>query len=151
AIFLWRLAAYTVPFVQPGTTLVVAPGLPAPAAPQVVRVEVHPLAERVQLFNTFRWDPDARPLVVTELDAVPGPMPPARLTTGDSVGHPEAYVAVELYNPAVPTVDESNVGLRLHLPDSDFAVGEPWFFRGADLCAWEPGLRTPLLPNEIAI
>src|SRR5262249_53434922 len=51
AIFLWRLAAYTVPFAQPGTALVVASGQLAPAAPQVVRVEVHPLAARVRLFN----------------------------------------------------------------------------------------------------
>jgi hypothetical protein len=151
AVFLWRLAAYAVRFTQPGKTNVVATGLVSPAASQVVRVEVHPLAEPLRLFNTFRWDPDVRPLVVTQLDAVPGPMPPARLTTGDSVGHPDAYVAVETYNTAVPAIDPSEVGLRLHLPDSDFASGETWTFRGANLCAWEPGLRSPLALNEIAI
>jgi hypothetical protein len=153
AIFLWRLHAYTVRFARPAWISVQPTGLAAPAAPFVVRFCVHPLGERVTLFNTFRWDPDERPPVVTHLDAVPGPMPPARLTTGAPSGNPDAYVFVESYDGSGATVDPSKVGLRLHLPEPDFLplTPPPWLFRGADLCAWEPGLRTPLVEHEVAI
>src|SRR5262249_12480712 len=64
---------------------------------------------------------------------------------------PDEYVTVEVYDPALPLVDSSEVGLRLFLPDTDFGAADPWTFRGADLCAWEDGLAEPLDAFEIAI
>jgi len=151
AVFLWRLAAYTVPFTTPGDRKTVATGLATPQAAQVVRITIHPLAERVRLFNRLQWDSDAQPLVVTQLDAVPGPIAPTRLTTREASSAPAEYVAVEVYDPAVPSVDTSEVGLRLFLPDTDFMPTDPWTFRGADLCAWEDGLADSLDEFEIAI
>jgi hypothetical protein len=155
AIFLWRLAAYRVEVAQP------APHLPmgnngtatGSEAPIIARFFVHPMGEPVQLFNAPRFDPDRRPFVIGELDHVPGPMPPPRLTSGAPAGNPDAYVAVNTYDAALPPppfVTVGEPGLQLHLPLAAFgAVG--WTFRGANLCAWESGLDRPLDNFELAI
>jgi hypothetical protein len=134
-----------------------------------------PAGQSVRLFNTNRFDLFNRSrkgigslnLTVTEprisqLDETPGPVPMARLSENAAAGVPQEYVSVETYDAAVPdlqTLDISDVGLQLHIPESDFS-GEPWpretppstwKIRGANLCAWERGLNPPLLDHEIAI
>jgi hypothetical protein len=154
AIFLWRLAAFQAPVTRPvhqgnGTNPAAGPN-EASFAP---RFDLHPLGDPVRLFNTARYDPDRQPPVVTFVDEVPGPIPPARLTTGSEAGNPDAYIAVETYNPADPLLrdlDVSDTGLQFHLPDTLFA-SDSWTFRGANLCAWETPLRPPLGNREIAI
>ena len=154
AIFLWRLQAYRIEVSRPVFRAIQAKAAPPPPeAAFVARIDVHPTGEPVRLFNTYRFDPDRRPPVLTEVDEVPGPMPTARLTQGSDAGNPAEYVAVETYDatdPTLATVDISPVGLQLHLPDAVFA-GNVWTIRGANLCAWEDGLRPPLNDREIAI
>jgi len=79
AIFLWRLEAYTVPLSRPVWKATCATGEALPRAAHSVHFEIHPLDRPVRLFNRFEFDPDRRPPVVTELDATPGPIHPARL------------------------------------------------------------------------
>jgi hypothetical protein len=168
AIFLWRLNDYRIAVSKPVSRGVHArdasidlsdfPG----AAAYIARFNVHPLAEPVRLFNTYRFDPDRRPPVVTQVDETPGPIPKVRLTGDSPAGNPGAYVAIETYDhtdPALGTLDISEAGLQLHLPESDFS-GEiwpkpedpqAWSIRGANLCAWETGLYPPLNNREIAI
>jgi hypothetical protein len=155
AIFLWRLAAYRVEVSQPVPRLPMGNNGAAVGtqAPFIARFFVHPMGEPVQLFNASRFDPDQRPFVIGELDHVSGPMPPPRLTTGAPAGNPAAYVAVSSYNAALPpppTVTMGEQGLQLHVPVAAFG-GVAWTFRGANLCAWEPGLGRPLDNFEIAI
>ncbi|MCD4768144.1 MAG: hypothetical protein K8R34_16785 [Methanosarcinales archaeon] len=153
AIFLWRLKAYQIKVSKPMFREVISIGpteFPN-AAPFVVRFDIHPLGEPVRLFNKQRFDPDKKPPVVTKIDETPGPIPTARLTEDSQAGNPEAYVTCEIYNHTdspLGSLDISDVGLQLHLPDS---VGEDWLFRGANLCAWEEGLNPPLRNHEIAI
>ena len=47
----------------------------------------------------------------------------------------------------------SELALELHVPEGPFSPFDPadWTQRGANLCAWEDGLRTPLAEREIAI
>ncbi|MEO8525689.1 MAG: hypothetical protein ABI460_13280 [Caldimonas sp.] len=154
-VFLWRLADYQVPLSRPSPPLApwnaveaipVSPG----AAAFAVRFELHPQGEPMVLFNTFRYAADAEPPNLASIDAVPGPMPMARLTSGDPAGNPDAYVRVETYA-AVPSEPADDApGLVLHLPAVPFA-GIPWSLRGAELCAWEEGLFPPLRPFEIAV
>jgi hypothetical protein len=156
AIFLWRLKAFQIPFTRPAIRPAVAKaGAVLPDARFVVRVDVNPTAEPVRLFNTYRFDPDLRPPVLTTVDRTPGPMPEARLTTGSEAGNPGEYVSVEIYNPADPLLsdlDVGEVGLQLHVPGVTFPVAlNTWTFRGANLCAWEDGIRPPLRNREIAI
>ena len=151
AIFLWRLHVYTVTRTRPGRTqVVVLAPLVASDARFAVRVELHPQAEPLQLFNTHRYQADAEPPQLTSADAVPGPMPPARLSDDTPAGRAEEYVEVLNYPQAgvPPIVDR--LGLSLLLPASPFA-GIGWRFRGANLCAWETGLQPPLRAHEIAI
>ncbi len=122
---------------------------------------------RFDLFNRSRKGVDSLNLTVTEprisqLDETPGPIPMARLSENSAAGVPQEYVAVETYDAAAPdlkTLDISDVGLQLHIPEDDFS-GESWpretppstwKIRGANLCAWERGLNPPLLDHEIAI
>jgi hypothetical protein len=118
-------------------------------------VNVNPTGEPVRLFNTYRFDRDVRPPVLTTVDRTPGPMPEARLTTGAPAGNPNEYVGVETYDPANPTLGDLNVGevgLQFHIPEATFpAAANTWRFRGANLCAWEDGIRPPLGNREIAI
>jgi hypothetical protein len=87
-------------------------------------------------------------------------MPRARLTTAAPEGNPDAYVAVNPYNPAVNPYDPApgaprplitEQGLQLHVPVATFGPATPWTFRGANLCAWEAGLRRPLDRFEVAV
>jgi hypothetical protein len=152
AIFLWRLAAYRVRVTRPvfANPLPLSPiaGATGAAAQFGARFEFHPLGRPVRLFNTFRAEPPR----LTQLDEVPGPIPDARLTTGSEAGNPTAYVDVDVYTPAAPPIglDVGESGIQLFFPQADFA-GETWTFRGDNLCAWENGLRRPLLNREIVI
>ena len=149
-VFLWRLTDYQVPVSTPAGGVIVAQAA-AGAAPFAVRFDLHPQAEPMRLFNTHRYRADDEPPNLADPDAVPNPMPPARLSTGAPAGHPEAYVQVTTYaGPRPPQPADDAPGLVLHLPETPFAsVG--WAFRGANLCAWEAGLAPPLRPQEIAI
>lgn len=156
AIFLWRLKAYQAWASKPGAATV----HPIATGGFVVRVEVHPLAEPVTLFNISGFKPERQPPVVTEIDEQPGPMAAARLTEHSTDAHPEAYVVIEPYdetNPP-PAAQETKVGLHLHVPNSQFAeehwphkTEEYWSIRGANLCAWEAGLQPELEEQEVAI
>ncbi|HEX5706111.1 MAG TPA: hypothetical protein VFX96_02365 [Pyrinomonadaceae bacterium] len=183
AIFLWRLAAYRVPVSRPvfvdfaNVGLVVAVRfnvnpLTRPLAPPAAQRERQPLrlfnTHRFDLFNAKREGTDKLDLSRVEFDLslndeVPGPILLERLTEGAAAGAPDKYFSVETYNEASATLerlDLSDVGLQLHLPESDF-VGEEWpvaqtpalawTVRGANLCAWETGLRPPLGEKEIVI
>ncbi len=162
AIFLWRLKAYRVTGSQPVSDgpdgghlrdASINPAVYPKAAERIVRFHMHPLAEPVRLFNTHRFDPNRKPAVITRVDQVPGPIPTPRLCDDSEAGNPEAYVAVDLYNPTDPSmesVDISEVGLILHIPESYFLL-DKWKFRGADLCAWEKNIYPPLKDKEIAI
>ncbi len=73
---------------------------------------------------------------------------------GGGYGKPEAYVLVAAYDPAAGSPSPaSDLALQFHLPEAPFSPFEPaeWRFRGADLMAWEEGLRQPLEEKEIAI
>ena len=164
AVFLWRLAAYRLPRVRPLAKGVSDLGPQPPALARfVVRLDLHPLDMPVRLFNTGRPGTltaatsggGVSPL--TQPDAVPGPMLPARLDSGTPAGHPDAYVAIDSFDAtAVPPqgFDLGDVGLTLFLPRTLTPLLPPdwsWRFRGDNLCAWETGLRRPLGPGEVAI
>jgi hypothetical protein len=156
AIFLWRLQDYTVPVSKPA--LPAAPNdiidlTPAPAglAAYSVRFFLHPQGEPMVLFNTHRFHADDDPPELSLLDAVPGPMPPARLSQDTPAGRPEMYIKVSDYStapPPAPTGDDP--GLTLHIPPGVSPV-TPWKIRGANLCAWEAGLRPALRAHEIVV
>lgn len=168
AIFLWRLNAYQVPVYKPVSREVHSRDasvdlLKFPdAAPYIARFDVHPMGQPVMLFNTHRFDPDRKPPVVTLIDETPGSIPTARLTEGSPAGVPEKYVVIDTYDhtgPNLESLDISDVGLQLHLPEFNFP-GEIWprpedpqfwSVRGTNLCAWEIGLHPPLNNREIAI
>ena len=154
AIFLWRLKSYRVPVSQPCFraigTIPPNPGF----AYFAVRFDLHPVGDPMVLFNSHPFNPDADPPLLTSGDAVPGPIPAARLVQDSPAGRPDSYVRVTTYDeatgpkrPEAPDYDDP--GLVLHLPKA-FA-GVRWRFRGANLCAWEAGLRPPLRLHEIAI
>ena len=149
-IFLWRLAVYTVPMSRP---LFAGIKPVTPAGPDIaarsVRFHLHPMGEPMVAFNSPRFEADDDPPNLTHPDAVPGPMPTARLTQGTAAGRPDHYVAVVPYMVAPPR-GPANVGLTLHIPQAPFTTTE-WRFRGANLCAWEVGLKPPLRRYEIAI
>ena len=113
AIFLWRLQPYTVPLSRPLWKASCATGEVAPRAAFSVHFEVHPLDRPLRLFNRFEFDPDRRPPVVTELDATPGPILPARL---DSL-RPPMYEGPTA--PAIP------------------AIGDLWHDTGASPPVWK--------------
>jgi hypothetical protein len=163
AVFLWRLAAYRLPLIQPLAKGATDLGpQPAGLARFAVRFDLHPLDIPVILFNTSRpgfRQPDATggsvaPL--TDPDAVPGPMLDARITTGSEAGHPEAYTSIDFFDdaPTPPTgFDVGDPGLTLFLPLSEQPVFSTtqWRFRGDNLCAWESGLRRPLRDGELVV
>lgn len=160
AIFLWRLAVYRLPRVLPLAKGVSNLGtLPAGLARRALRFDLHPLDIPVQLFNTgrpgFLKDGVVSPL--TAADAVPGPMLPARLTTGSADGHPQAYVQVDYYDASADPLsgfDLGDVGLQLFMPQALQAMlpaDWQWRYRGDNLCAWESGLRRPLQLGEIVV
>lgn len=155
-IFLWRLEDYTVPVSKP--VMPAAPDdiidlTPAPAglASFSARFNLHPMAEPMVLFNTHRFHADDDPPELSTLDAVPGPMPAARLTQDTPAGNPAAHIKVATYAappPGAPTGEDP--GLTLHLPQAQFGA-TTWKFRGANLCAWEEGLNPPLAEHEIVV
>jgi hypothetical protein len=163
AIFLWRLAAYPWPALPPLVKGVTDLGAqPAPRARFALQLDLHPLDRPVRLFNIGRRgavDAGASGGVVaplTQPDAVPGPMLDARITTGSQAGHPQAYVRVDFFDDTstpIAGLDLGEVGLHIFLPQSAQAAfaGIAWRFRGDNLCAWETGLRQPLLDGEIVI
>jgi hypothetical protein len=153
AIFLWRLEDYSVPISRP-----LFRGRQPVGGIQAVRFDAHPLGEPVTLFNTYRFDPDAEPPVVTQVDETPGPIPRARLTGGSEAGNPQKYLSIDTYDPAtVTSIDISEVGLQLHLPEPQFAGEdwprdqEAWSIRGANLCAWEEGVRPSVGDREVIV
>jgi hypothetical protein len=154
AVFLWRLAAYRIDVSGPVSRGVQANAAAAGQdAARICRFDIDPLGRPLRLFNTARYQPDRQPPVLTSVDHTPGPIPPARLTTSSAAGNPAAYVTVEAYDAADPTLSTlelSEVGLQLHLPQATFPL-DTWTFRGANLCAWEDGLHPPLANREIAI
>ncbi|KFN42971.1 phage tail protein [Arenimonas oryziterrae] len=152
AVFLWRLQAYTVTPTRPGAAIVMPP-LPVVAgnARFAVRVSLHPQSEPMVLFNTHRFHADDEPPELSAPDAVPGPMPWARLTQDTPAGRPGEYVEVQRYPAAGVPVRAERPGLTLHVPDGPFTAATPWRFRGANLCAWEDGLQPALRPYEIVI
>jgi hypothetical protein len=156
AVFLWRLAAYTVPVSEPhphphSGNVIVDMGPPAPGnARFAVCFDTHPMGDPMVLFNTHRFTADDDPPVLTHEDAVPGPMPVARLTQDTPTGNPTQYVEVRTYVPPARPPEANNIGLTLYVPDTPFH-STTWRFRGANLCAWEAGLNPPLRAYEIAI
>ena len=149
-IFLWRLEAYKAPISRPsfvGIKNLTPAGLDYAA--RSVRFNLHPMGEPMVLFNTHRFRADDEPPNLTQPDAVPGPMPVARLTGDTPAGRPDQYVEVAPYADP-PPVGPGDVGLTLHIPQAPFTATE-WRFRGANLCAWEAGLNPPLRKYEIVI
>ncbi len=164
AIFLWRLAVYRLPLTRPLAKGVTDLGVQPPGLAQfALRLDLHPLDLPVRLFNTSRpgfLTPSTSGGVIsplTEVDAVPGPMLDARLTSDTPAGHPEAYVDIDFFNDALSPpagFDLGDVGLHLFLPQSLqplLASGWRWRLRGDNLCAWETGLRRPLGIGEVIV
>ncbi len=164
-VFLWRLGAFRAPCTRPAppdapadqVVSLSAPATPATPVPArfAVRFALHPQGDPMVLFNTHRYRADDGPPNLAHIDAVPGPMPAARLDAGGTgpatAGNPAAYVQVRTYAPPAPEQPgEDAPGLVLHLPEAPFA-GQDWRVRGANLCAWEQGLRPPLADHEVAV
>ena len=152
-IFLWRLHTYTVARTRPGQLfppIVLAPASAAEAN-FAVRVELHPQSEPMVLFNTHRFHADDEPPNISSPDAVPGPMPPARLSNDTPAGRPEHYVEIATYPAGTVPPRMNTLGLSLQVPQAPFTPATPWKLRGANLCAWETGLQPPLRAHEIAI
>lgn len=152
-VFLWRLEDYTVPISQPA--MPAAPddivALTTAGADFAVRFHLHPQGEPMVLFNTHRFHADDDPPELSSLDAVPGPMPTARLSEDTPAGNPDAYIEVSNYTAAPPDAPSSgDPGLTLHIPDAAFPATD-WMLRGANLCAWEAGLQPPLRAYEIVV
>ena len=159
AIFLWRLIDYTLPITRPlfdheynysyedvelGTTYNVT----------ALCFHVDPCGHVLPLFNAHDYDAEAANIKVTALDDMPGPIHPARLTSGSASGNPDAYVHIETYNPSDWTQDnlfQKDIGLQLHFPNPPFTATDQWSIYGADLTCWENSLPKLLKPYEIAI
>lgn len=155
AIFLWRLEAYQWPAQPPLLKGVSDLGVqPAPLARYLLRLDLHPLDRPVRLFNIGQRGGVAD--VLTQPDAVPGPMLDARITTGSQAGHPDAYVRIDYFEDSTTPIsglDLDEVGLNLFLPQSarPALTGVEWRMRGDNLCAWESGLRRPVAAGELVI
>jgi len=161
-IFLWRLQDYRIkaskPMYRETTELT---GTDPEDVTHIVRFNIDSLGRPVRLFNTYQYDPDKQPPVVTQVDETPGPIPTARLSQGFQAGQPEKYLAIDTYNTAeisLNTLDIANVGLQFHLPVFAFEgsvwpiEGEnQWKIRGANLCAWEAGLLPAVSNREVII
>ena len=155
-IFLWRLEDYRVPMSQP-----VFRGKTSIGSVKVVRFDVHPSGIPTRLFNTYQYDPELDPPVITSLDSTPGPIHPARLTDGTNSGRPEHYLSIDTYDPTrsdFSSTDLSDVGLILHIPEPTFAgeawdgrTAKAWKIKGANLCAWEEGIKPDIRNREIVI
>jgi len=151
-VFLWRLTAYTVPVCTPflhGPIRTLAPVGPDDAG-FAVRVGTHPVGDPMVVFNTWAYRADDDPPNLTDIDTAPGPMPRARLTGDTPAGNPAAYLQVLLHS-VLPPPAGGTVGLTFHLPDAAAVNTITWRYRGANLCAWEEGLRPPLRRHEIVV
>ena len=156
-IFFWRLRDFLVPVTRPvHVETVEQVDAEEGEAAFAARYVVHPLGHPLQLFNTFRYDPGAEPPEFSIPDRTPGPIPAARLyhdplEDDPPTGNAEEFVNIDVYEGSRPLdPGDGAVGLTIHLPSSVFA-GTTWQTRGANLCAWENGLRSPLREREIAI
>lgn len=154
AIFLWRLAAYQAPVSLPVARgqFPLTPTLPSGAS-FAARFDMEPSGKPVVLFNTSRTSPNAVPPVLSTMDEVPGPIPSPRITEASPLGVPSEYVAVNVYDATAANLDSvqiTDVGLQFHLPQATFP-SDVWTIRGANLCAWEAGLRPELNNREIAV
>jgi hypothetical protein len=155
-IRLWRLEAYRIALARPlpGLYAEVA-GATAGQARFLVGFDLDRLGRPVRLFNTYRAPPlsaAGRTQTLTEVDAVPGPIPWARLCSGSEAGNPQAYVGIDRYQAgAAPAdLDLGDAGLQFYLPDVPALDGD-WTFRGDNLCAWDVCLGQPVLEREIVI
>ncbi|PWV61193.1 phage tail protein [Plasticicumulans acidivorans] len=165
AIWLWRLAPYRVPALRPLLKGAVALGAAPPgsdAAAFALRLDLDPLDRPLRLFNTYRRPPldaSGATQTLTAADAVPGPLPPARLNSGAADGRPQDYIGIDTFDAtqAPPRgLDLGDNGLQFYLPVDpndalDPIAGIDWRFRGDNLCAWESGLRRPLAAHEIVV
>ncbi len=181
AIFLWRLEDYRIQaikpmFIEPDMDTVDMDPLDidpididgasdesTEVATHVLRFDVQPLGYPVRIFNTYQFNPDREPPVVTELDRTPNPIPRVRLNEGAKAGNPEAYVVINSYDSTdfdsmSVSLDIADVGLQIHLPESEFADktwpdAKPkiWSIRGANLYAWEDGVQPILKNHEVII
>ncbi|MEW5787779.1 MAG: phage tail protein [Pseudomonadota bacterium] len=156
AVRLWRLVPYRIPVARPlpGLYGEVA-GAPAGQAAWLVGFDLDRLGRPVRLFNTYRAPPlsaAGQTQTLTRADAVPGPIPWARLCSDSEAGRPEEYVALDRYQAgAVPAdLDLGDTGLAFYLPDMPELDGT-WTFRGANLCAWDACLDHPVGDHEILI
>lgn len=151
-LFLWRLRDFLVPVARPVHLATVAQSATSPGdAPVAARYLIEPLGRPLRLFNRFRYDPGADPPAFSEADRTPGPMPAARLQDGPPTGNAAEYLAVDIYSGDRPgDPGDGAVGLTLHLPADPFSATR-WTTRGANLCAWEDGLRSPLREREIVV
>ncbi len=97
-------------------------------------------------------------------DSLASPTPELFETFAESSSAaPHEYVSVESYDETQvnlqKTLDISDVGFQLHIPDSKFPsevwlhrqLPRFWKIRGENLCAWEKGLQPVLQDREIAI
>lgn len=154
AIFLWRLLASQAPVSMPFPRAQV--GLvptTATGAKFAARFDMEPSGKPVVLFNASRVNPGAVPPVLSTLDEVPGPIPRPRITQASPLGVPVEYVLVNVYDATAPNLNSlqvGDVGLQFHLPQAPFG-GDTWKIRGANLCAWEAGVRPELANREIVI
>jgi hypothetical protein len=157
AVFLWRLPVHRVQLSQPfyrgrkSTNTQVAG-----EATHLVRFDVHPLGRPIRLFNSYAFDP-VKGEPITEVDEVPGPIPAARLDQQAEDGHPEKYFSISIYAPG-KLAAVSDAGLQLHLPESRFEGEEwhegktdRWIVAGANLCAWEKGVQSPIRDRDVLI
>lgn len=144
---------------------------------------------RLDLFNRRRTGTDKLNLSaiaprISNPDQVPAPIPVERISDYEiaaeydaalaepvhtpfeafaesSFTAPHEYIAVETYDKAnLQTLNVSDVGFQLHLPEPDFPpdriwlhrkLPRAWKIRGENLCAWEKGLKPSLAENEIAV
>lgn len=155
-IFLWRLEDYRVKMAKP-----VFRGKTTLGSMKVLRFDVHPTGIPTRLFNTYQYDPELDPPVITSLDGTPGPIHPARLTDGTQSGSPENYLSIDTYDPTrsdFSVADISDVGLTIHLPEPTFSgeawdgrSAKAWKIKGANLCAWEEGIQPDIRNREVVI
>jgi len=157
AIFLWRLYDYRVTVLQPLPDAPTAVHHNSSASDDeaefIACFNVHPLGEPVRLFNTYQFDPDCEPPVVTQLDQTPGPILTPRLTGDSDAGAPWKYVSLDTYSPSGAAIDPKDIadtGFQLYLPDTEFDL-TGWTVRGANLCAWEEAVYPPVKKREIVI
>lgn len=151
AIFLWRLRDFLVPVARPVHVATVQQAPDPGEAAFAARYVIEPLGRPLQLFNSFRYNPGAEPPEFSQPDRTPGPIPAARLRDGPPTGNAAEYIAVDVFDGGRPDdPGDGAVGLTIHLPATVFA-GTSWTTRGANLCAWEDGLRSPLLEREIVV